>query len=466
MLCAQCHGVDRFGNGVIAEWIYPIPKNLHNAEFLRNLSKEQTVFSIMHGVKGTPMPPWAEVAADKPVDIHHSSQQMSLMNQAEIEYMVNWLFSSLPGGEVIRQATDIPKWEYTSQDVTEELTQEGGQLLPHSDHNNEAGAIFTRVPKFTDTGAESYYINKKFYTPQNIEAGREFFLTNCAVCHGNEADGNSLRATVMQEAKPRILTNLDWIQSRDDLRLLRSIKYGIPGTGMTPWGDLTNSLQRLQLVMFIRSLSQQQERREQLMTAVYEVFDNAQIVVEHARIENSKQITKLQEERTNLQQLADNSKKEVVENPEAIKVALLAYQRALELEQKLGNLHKEDQKCLDVQASLKKEKNIYFNLGVNLITKEVSDDAFRNYLDIIRANGNRYVYDEPLLNSSEGQQQDERIQASQQKVLNALDVQISEFERQSKLVEAEGYKKLRDKFITDLKEALQLKHVAVKGKLF
>ena len=41
----------------------------------------------------------------------------------------------------------------------------------------------------------------------------------------------------MQDAKPRMLTNLDWENSRDDLRLLRSIKYGVPGTAMVPWGD-------------------------------------------------------------------------------------------------------------------------------------------------------------------------------------------------------------------------------------
>jgi hypothetical protein len=75
------------------------------------------------------------------------------------------------------------------------------------------------------------------------------------VCHGNEGDGSGTRGSTMQEAKPRMLTNLDWLRSHDDLRILRSIKYGVPGTSMTPWGDLTNSLQRLQLVMFIRSLT-------------------------------------------------------------------------------------------------------------------------------------------------------------------------------------------------------------------
>ena len=97
----------------------------------------------------------------------------------------------------------------------------------------------------------AYYIKKEYYAPENIAQGKAFFELNCAVCHGTEADGTGPRASEMKEAKPRMLINLDWGEYRDDLRLLRSIKYGVPGTAMTPWGDLTSSLQRLQLVIFI-----------------------------------------------------------------------------------------------------------------------------------------------------------------------------------------------------------------------
>ena len=97
-----------------------------------------------------------------------------------------------------------------------------------------------------------YYIKKEFYTPENLWQGKHFFELNCAVCHGNEGRGSGLRAEFLKEAKPRMLSNLNWIESRDDLRLLRSIKFGVPGTAMTPWGDLTSSMQRMQLVMYIR----------------------------------------------------------------------------------------------------------------------------------------------------------------------------------------------------------------------
>ena len=130
MLCAQCHGIDRVGNGAIAEWIYPIPKNLHNADFLRNLTKEKAIYSIIHGVKGTPMPAFGEAAANKPETVQKVSHALPVMDESEIHYLVNWLYSSLPGGEVIRKAADVPKWQYTPQDVLDELKKEGGDLGP------------------------------------------------------------------------------------------------------------------------------------------------------------------------------------------------------------------------------------------------------------------------------------------------------------------------------------------------
>ena len=74
MMCSQCHGVDLTGKGVIAEWIYPIPKNLRNPDFLRNLTIDKAIDSIKHGVTGTPMPPWGEAAGGKPADIQKNSQ--------------------------------------------------------------------------------------------------------------------------------------------------------------------------------------------------------------------------------------------------------------------------------------------------------------------------------------------------------------------------------------------------------
>lgn len=249
--CSDCHGEFLQGNGPVSEWIYPVPKNLKNAEFLRNLGKERVFESIMHGIDGTPMPPWGEAVEGK----------TAVFTENEVKKLVDWLFVNVPGSTVIRNEEDIPKWNYTSEDVVKELNAEGADIANvfNSVENKKFGSEKT-----------AYFIKPQFYTAENIEKGKRLFLMNCATCHGAEADGAGTRAEAMRDAKPRMLINLDWVESRDDLRLLRSIKYGVPGTSMTPWGDITSGLQRIQLVVFIRSLSEEKAEKRLIENALYD----------------------------------------------------------------------------------------------------------------------------------------------------------------------------------------------------
>lgn len=534
MLCAQCHGIGLVGNGAIAEWIYPIPKNLHNPEFLRNLTKDKAIYSIKHGVKGTPMPPWDEVAPHKPVDIQKISHGQSVLKESEIRYLVNWLFSTLPGGEVIRQSTDVPKWQYTPEDVLKELEKEGGHFIPMTpeqqskegikqiqpperempeennpapipDNNlslllapndtyyasitpeiypreapkgvqqqNKVEDVFDVISNPTDTGQDSYYIKKKYYTPYNIEEGQKFFLINCAVCHGNEADGSGARAQAMQEAKPRMLTNLDWINSHDDLRLLRSIKYGVPGTAMTPWGDFTNSLQRLQLVIFLRSLTQEQEQRSQLFQALYQAFEMAQLTVENARIDGSKQIEQLQKEMNQFRMQQEKLERKMTEGPAQSQEVLQIYEKNLEVEKKMKSLEDRDQQLLNIKTQLKNERDLYYHVGITLMSKEIPQSVLQTYFNLIRLNANRYTWQSHQLLVHQNLQVKEHIRLIRKEIVNELDKQIASLEQQRRITEGkissaeqreelsihqaniEGYKKIKAKLITDTEEALRL----------
>lgn len=414
ILCSQCHGEFRQGNGPVAEWLYPIPKNLRNIEFLRNLTKEQAINSITHGVKGTPMPTWGEAPMDKP-----SADGTPVLNQAEIKVLAEWLFSSTPGTRNIPGNEQVPKWQYTPQDVLEELMKEGRTLEPQpvkqsikkelsflptgenfyaslspalnlseGDKPLSVSDVFEEIPQ-KDVGASLYYIKNEFYTPYNISQGKQFFDLNCAICHGQEADGSGLRAEVMKDAKPRMLINLDWIQNRDDLRLLRSIKYGVPGTAMTPWGDLTTSLQRMQLVIFIRSLNQSQELRSRLLNTIYKVFETARIQLETARVEEYK---KLEEVQLAYQSIRDKSKASAasVDNAEAIKI----YQEELNLASKLKQEQERDQLFTAMSHSLQQELKIYQELGFQILTAELDGEIFEDYLQLIGLNQNRYSLSE------------------------------------------------------------------------
>lgn len=324
IFCSQCHGVYQQGNGPVAEWIYPIPKNLRNAEFLQNLTRQQAIQSIIHGVKGTPMPPWGEVAAGKPVE-----NDVPVLNKEQIVQLVDWLYSRVSTGPNIDEQRSS-KWQYGPTEVLRELEQEhhsailkknnppaaaapanGADLTAdlfqplldlfstpvplHSRDKREKNGPPLQIDDIFDIVANpvaplagqdknGYYIKKTLFTPENIATGAKFFSMNCAVCHGQQADGAGTRADAMKEAKPRMLINLDWLQTRDDVRLLRSIKYGVAGTAMTPWGDMTNGLQRLQLVIYIRSLSAEKEQRDALAKQIYRSFDEAKFLLDQARI--------------------------------------------------------------------------------------------------------------------------------------------------------------------------------------
>ena len=444
-LCAQCHGVGLKGNGVIAEWIYPIPKNLRNPDFLLHLTKEQAINSITHGVLGTPMAPWGE-ASKKPF--------IPVLKEPEIQYLVNWLFSSLPGEGIIKGTENIPKWQYQADDVISEMEKEKGQL------STKKEPIFDIIDK-------KYFIKKEFYTPENIEEGEKLFSINCAQCHGAEAEGTGIRAGAMVEAKPRMLTNLDWIQSRDDLRLLRSIKYGVPGTGMTPFGDLTNTLQRLQMVIFIRSLTEEKEKRAALQTVLYETFDQAQLILEQARVQDLKNRDKLQDQKDSL-----IAKQKQFETDGDSDQAAKIYRERLDLVKEINELNEKDKKLNDLRARLKTEQGYYSRIGIQLISKNVSTEILNIYFNLIRLNKGRYIFENGQLSIQESSTVNQQIEADRKQIVAFLDQNIQALEKKQMILkgkvsttreqlktteaEIESYKQLKEKLIIDIDEAMKL----------
>lgn len=459
MYCSQCHGTFREGNGPVSEWIYPIPKNLRNADFLRNLTKERAIQSITHGVKGTPMPPWGEAAADKP-----TADGIPVLTAGEIQQLVDWLFSSIPGAQVIRSSKDVPKWQYEPQDILKELHDEGNTLQPTHEEaktplsvlptgklylasldpvataENPPGvtAIFDVVPNpIPGPDKNAYYIKKKFYTEENIEQGRAFFELNCAVCHGKEADGSGIRSEQMHDAKPRNFLNLDWLETRDDLRLLRSIKYGVPGTAMTPWGDFTSSLQRMQLVIFIRSLTQDRQRREELSSAIYKTFSTGQLLIENARIEEFKHLATIQKENERIQAQIDTTTNQVEEGKLSTDKALTLYQQQLDLLRQLNQQSSIDKLFTDMKALLRQESDLYQNLGQMLLTKVDDDQFLQLYRQLITLNEGRYTINDDHLEFHLDPKNEQKMTDITQQLMKFISDQITENEKEKLLIEGQ-----------------------------
>lgn len=470
--CAQCHGEFGKGNGPVAEWIYPIPKNLRNADFLRNLTKEEAIQSITHGVKGTPMPPWGEVAKDSP-----TADGIPVLTTKEISRLVDWLFSSLPGGEVIKSSREVPKWHYQPKDVIQELHREGIPLKGSTEKKeipSEVLEIFDvkKSPKNslqnksnTELDDEKYFIKKKFYTEENISQGKQFFELNCAPCHGKEADGAGLRASFMQDAKPRMLTNLGWINTRDDLRLLRSIKYGVPGTSMTPWGDLTTSLQRLQLVIFIRSLVEERKQRDILATVIYQTFEEELHIINTMRIEEYAELIDMQNKLKELSLKRSSLEEKAITGKDSAKELTDLYGEELALSSKLRQRQEIDQKFMDLMALLKQEEEVYQNLGIAFITKEMGEEFLQIYVDLIALNKGRYsIADGKLMLIESSDEKDHKSEELKEKLVGILLSKIESLEKEKSLENSKelsllisGYIKLKNKLIADLEQTNRLR---------
>lgn len=398
--CSQCHGPYLQGNGPVAQWIYPIPKNLSNSDFLRNLTKERVMYAIHHGVKGTPMPPWGEAAVDKP-----TADGIPELTEEQIKVMADWLFSSLPGGSFQNQI-EVPKWQYSAEDVIQDLKNEGNQLqksshelsyLPNggsflaalipiaNGKEQTVQDIFNSVPAPSGSpDKDHYFIKRDYYTSQNIAAGKAFFDLNCATCHGKEADGASIRAEAMQEAKPRMLINLDWLNTQDDLYLLRTIKYGVPGTAMTPWGDQTSSLQRLQLVIYIHSLSEEEEMRKRLFSALYQTFDAAVWQLERQRIEASKVRSNLESELTKTAAQKQILEDDVKAGKKDATIAVQMFEQELKLDEQLKKVVQADQAYENLEELLLKQKDLYKVMGVSLIIQKADPSYMDDLIQVIQ----------------------------------------------------------------------------------
>ncbi|HRD56263.1 MAG TPA: c-type cytochrome, partial [Parachlamydiaceae bacterium] len=450
--CAQCHGDYLAGNGPVSEWIYPIPKNLRNAEFLRNLTRENVSNSIMHGIKGTPMPPWGETPKDK-----MDGDGIPVLAKKEIAKIVDWIFSMASGERVIQDLESVPKWHYEPKNIHEELKNEGNMLkadneflaslIPLKAIQDENDPLFDAYENLMSSPETvNYYIKEKYYTKENIESGKEFFEQNCSVCHGKEGDGTGSRGSIMQDAKPRKLTNLEWLNTRDDLRLLRSIKYGVPSTSMGAWGDLTSSLQRLQLVIFIRSLSETENSRKYLSAALYEAFDQSSFVVENARAKEFAKIVVLQKEIETLEE------KNLTED-----AALENFRKKREMEKELGLLKSKDQALSLLQELIKKENKIYQEIGLDLIEKSVPEQMIENYLALILLQKERFSYVEDKLKIKDSAKIKEEMVLRKNQMIEEIDKKIASLKGlKDQKNKAEAYEKLKRAILSGFKKIMEL----------
>jgi mono/diheme cytochrome c family protein len=85
------------------------------------------------------------------------------------------------------------------------------------------------------------------------ERGRRLFLSHCALCHGERADGVGLRRNL--SSRPQDFTDPSWRRRRTPAEVYQVIREGRRGTAMAAWKNLDED-QTWDLVAYVLSVAE------------------------------------------------------------------------------------------------------------------------------------------------------------------------------------------------------------------
>ncbi|HET6983823.1 MAG TPA: cytochrome c [Myxococcaceae bacterium] len=85
--------------------------------------------------------------------------------------------------------------------------------------------------------------------------GEQLYRENCALCHGEKADGRGARSMGL-DRKPANFTEPVWARPESASRAFQAISRGVPGSAMPSWESALSPDDRWALVAFLASVSE------------------------------------------------------------------------------------------------------------------------------------------------------------------------------------------------------------------
>lgn len=277
--CSVCHGDHGDGRSRASTGLTPPPRNFTEAG---DLSRDYMIHAVTHGKLGTAMTSWTtrlnQQQIESVVDYVRSTFMMETIElySSSGRMAYNHYCKSCHGeqgqGVLAVGLTTVPR-SFSTRDTSDALSRErmiaatthgmpGTLMLGYKDKltPGQVGAVVDYVrnelmvkntaPNVTSTTS----IDMSLPLPTRLVAdrvlGEQFFMGNCATCHGTLGDGQGPRAYFMT-VKPR---NFLDDRSRTTLNrpaIFSAVKLGRPGTEMPAWGKVLSEQEIANVTEFV-----------------------------------------------------------------------------------------------------------------------------------------------------------------------------------------------------------------------
>ncbi len=214
--CAACHGSEGRGDGPAAFLLNPKPRNFRAGRFRlvtsQNLqpTRDDIFRTITNGMPGTGMPAWSQLS--------ENDRRLLAEYVLQLNYE-GYLEQALKRGETKKAAEEFAREMSTP---------------------TEPIPIPPEPP----------------LVPTALEEGRQFYLTNCSKCHGEQAEGKRDPTWFTSEGYPTWSRNLRegvFKGGREGKDLYLRFRTGLPGTPMPSMSVPAETVWRI--VQYVQSLS-------------------------------------------------------------------------------------------------------------------------------------------------------------------------------------------------------------------
>jgi mono/diheme cytochrome c family protein len=95
--------------------------------------------------------------------------------------------------------------------------------------------------------------------PADLETGRDIFYKHCKACHGDNGDGKTFAANVLNPP-PKNFTVEESKKELTEKRMVQSVTKGRKGTAMMPWESNLTQKEIRAVVHYIRKKLMQLEK--------------------------------------------------------------------------------------------------------------------------------------------------------------------------------------------------------------